>query len=102
MKNYFILHGSFGSPYSNWLPWLFTEIEKTKPNLKEEPVCYAPQFPTGVGFQNYEKCFKNLCKCGFDKRRNNNFCSQHCTSFCVQIFDRKQYQSEKTCFCVWF
>lgn len=54
MKNYFIIHGSFGSPYSNWLPWLFDEIEKTKPESQEEPICYAPQFPTGVGLQNYQ------------------------------------------------
>lgn len=54
MKNYFILHGSFGSPFSNWIPWLFDEIEKTKPESQEEPICYAPQFPTGVGRQNFE------------------------------------------------
>ena len=61
MKNYFIIHGSFGSPYSNWLPWLSAEIEKTKPNLQEESICYVPQFPTGVGFQNYEN-WKNVLK----------------------------------------
>ncbi len=54
MQNYFIIHGSFSSPYSNWIPWLFQEIEKTKSQEKEEPNCYVPQFPTGVGFQNYE------------------------------------------------
>ena len=30
MKNYFVIHGSFGSQYSNWFSWLFSEIEKTK------------------------------------------------------------------------
>ncbi len=54
MKNYFLIHGSFGSPFSNWLPWLASEIENMKIASKEEPIFYAPQFPTGVGFQNYE------------------------------------------------
>ena len=53
MKNYFIIHGSFGNPFGNWFPWLFEEIERTKPKEQEEPICYVPQFPTGVGFQNY-------------------------------------------------
>ena len=60
MKNYFVIHGSFGSQYSNWFPWLFAEIEKTKTNKKEEPICYVPQFPTGVGFQNFDNWEKVL------------------------------------------
>lgn len=27
MENYFIIHGSFGSPYSNWFSWLYDFIE---------------------------------------------------------------------------
>ena len=54
MVNYFIVHGSFSSPYANWFPWLAGEIEKTKPQTMEEPICYVPQFPTGVGKQNYD------------------------------------------------
>jgi len=53
MLNYFIIHGSFSNPHANWFPWLYKEIEKTKPEKTEEPICYVPQFPTGVGFQNY-------------------------------------------------
>ena len=60
MNNYFIVHGSFGSPFSNWFPWLFEEIEKMKPENQEEPICYAPQFPTGVNFQNYDNWQKVL------------------------------------------
>jgi len=54
MKNYFIIHGSFSSPLANWFPWLAGEIEKTKPQQQEEPICYIPQFPTGLNFQNYD------------------------------------------------
>ena len=46
-KNYLLVHGSFGSPFSNWIPWLRNELEK------EELEVYTPDFPTGVGFQNY-------------------------------------------------
>ena len=53
--NYLILHGSFGSPFSNWIPWLRKELEKE--NLE----VYTPDFPTGVGYQNYEN-WSNLLK----------------------------------------
>lgn len=46
-NNYLLLHGSFWSPFVNWLPWLRQEIEK------RELVVYTPDFPTGVGYQNY-------------------------------------------------
>ncbi len=47
-NNYIIIHGSFGSPFSNWFPWLRKEIEN------QELDVYTPDFPTGVGFQNYD------------------------------------------------
>ncbi len=46
-NNYILVHGSFGSPFSNWIPWLRSELEKD--NLE----VYTPDFPTGVGYQNY-------------------------------------------------
>lgn len=46
-NNYILVHGSFGSPFVNWFPYLRKEIEKR--NLE----VYTPDFPTGVGFQNY-------------------------------------------------
>lgn len=48
MNNYMLIHGSFGSPFVNWFPYLRNEIEK------RELVVYTPDFPTGVGYQNYE------------------------------------------------
>lgn len=32
-NNYIILHGSFGSPFSNWIPFLRNEIEKRELDL---------------------------------------------------------------------
>ena len=47
LSNYLLVHGSFGSPFVNWFPYLRNKIEKR--NL----VVYTPDFPTGVGYQNY-------------------------------------------------
>ena len=52
--NYFIIHGSFGSPFGNWFPWLHDFIES------DEKEVYVPQFPIGVGYQNYNNWSKLL------------------------------------------
>lgn len=48
MNNYIIIHGSFGSPFVNWFPYLRKEIEN------KELEVYTPDFPIGVSYQNYE------------------------------------------------
>lgn len=53
-ENYFLVHGSFGNPYVNWFEYLFKEIKR-----KDKEV-YCPQFPTGVGLQNYDNWSKLL------------------------------------------
>jgi predicted alpha/beta hydrolase family esterase len=55
MNHYLIVHGSFGNPFSNWIPYLRRELENR--NLR----VYTPDFPIGVGFQNYEN-WSNLLK----------------------------------------
>ncbi len=55
-KNYLLIHGSFGSPFSNWIPYLRQEIEKRNLDV------YTPDFPIGVGYQNYNNWAK-LLKC---------------------------------------
>lgn len=60
-NNYLLLHGSFGSPFSNWLPWLRKELENRQLTV------YTPDLPSGVGFQNYEnweKIMKCYAECG--------------------------------------
>ncbi|MBR4110491.1 MAG: alpha/beta hydrolase [Clostridia bacterium] len=54
MDNYFIIHGSFGTPYSNWFAWLQDFI------TSEEKQVYVPDFPIGVRYQNYENWSKLL------------------------------------------
>lgn len=53
-ENYFLIHGSFGSPFVNWLPWLRKELRNQSKEV------YTPDFPTGVGFQNYDNWDKLL------------------------------------------
>ena len=54
MENYFIIHGSFSSPYSNWFSWLHDFL------VEEGKSIYVPDFPIGVGYQNYENWSKLL------------------------------------------
>lgn len=46
-NNYFIIHGSYGNPYKNWIPWLKNQLSKRKLN------CVVPNFPTPYK-QDYE------------------------------------------------
>lgn len=52
--NYFIIHGSFSNPYSNWFSWLYDFISS------EGKEIYVPDFPIGVGYQNYDNWNKLL------------------------------------------
>lgn len=54
--NYFIIHGSFGSPFGNWFNWLQGKIVEVGKEV------YVPDFPTGVGYQNYTN-WSRLLKC---------------------------------------
>ena len=46
MRNYFIIHGSFGSSQENWFPWLEEKI-------KAGGGCFNLDFPIGTNRQNY-------------------------------------------------
>lgn len=46
-NNYFIIHGSYGNPYKNWIPWLKKQLSKRKLE------CIVPDFPTPYK-QDYE------------------------------------------------
>ena len=47
MKKYFIIHGSYGNPYKNFIPWLKKELSK------RGKTCIVPHFPS-FQFQSYE------------------------------------------------
>ncbi len=53
-NNYILLHGSFGSPFVNWFLYLRKEIEGRDLEV------YTPDFPIGVGKQNYDNWSKLL------------------------------------------
>jgi predicted alpha/beta hydrolase family esterase len=53
MKNYFIIHGSFGNGSEHYFPWL-------KNKLKEQGEVICPDFPIGVGIQNFENWAQTL------------------------------------------
>ena len=53
MKNYVIIHGSFGNSNEHYLPWL-------KETLSKNGEVFCPDFPIGVGKQNYQAWAKVL------------------------------------------
>ena len=53
MKNYFIIHGSFGDSNEHYLPWLKKELEK-------DGEVIAVDFPVGKDNQNFENWSKVL------------------------------------------
>ena len=55
VKNYFIIHGSFGNSKEHYLPWLKKELEG-----KGEVICI--DFPIGKDLQNYDAWEQTLLK----------------------------------------
>ena len=39
-NNYFIIHGSYGNPYKNWIPWLKKQLSKRK---MEKQISNSPE-----------------------------------------------------------
>ncbi len=60
--NFILIHGAYGSPEENWLPWLKNELEKSGHNV------FAPQFPTPEGqtLDNWLKVIEKY-KANFNK-----------------------------------
>ena len=48
-ENYFIIHGSYGNPYKNWIPYLKSQLSKRRLD------CIVPSFTTPYK-QDYESC----------------------------------------------
>ena len=61
MENYFIIHGSYGNPYKNWIPWLKKELSKRKIN------CIVPNFPSPYkqDYESWSKILKSYLEIGY-------------------------------------
>lgn len=58
MKNYFIIHGSFGDSKEHWLPWLKTELSRKRSG--GQIICI--NYPIGLNEQTYSSWAKELNK----------------------------------------
>lgn len=45
--NFIIVHGAYGSPSDNWIPWLQEELERLRHNV------FVPRFTTGQTLENW-------------------------------------------------
>ncbi|MDA3836537.1 MAG: alpha/beta hydrolase [Nanoarchaeota archaeon] len=54
MSKVFIIHGAFGNPEENWIPWLKGELENLGHNV------YVPEFPTpeNQSLDNWNEVFE--------------------------------------------
>lgn len=61
MNNFFIIHGSYGNPYKNWIPWLKKELSKRRLN------CIVPSFPTPFkqDFESWSKILSAYVEIGY-------------------------------------
>ena len=95
MENYFIIHGSFGSPYSNWIGWLYDFIEA------EGKQVYVPDFPIGVGYQNYEnwsKLLKNYLEIGLINENTTIIAHSIAPAFVSKFLTENNVKVEKLIF----
>ena len=60
-NNYFIIHGSYGNPYKNWIPWLKNQLSKRKLN------CIVPNFPSPYkqDYESWNKILKAYLEIGY-------------------------------------
>lgn len=61
MNNYFIIHGSYGNPYKNWIPWLKRELSKRKID------CIVPSLPSPYkqDYESWSKILKTYNEIGY-------------------------------------
>ena len=61
MNNYFIIHGSYGNPYKNWIPYLKTQLSKRGFN------CMVPSFTTPYkqDYESWETILISYLKIGY-------------------------------------
>ena len=107
MENYFIIHGSFGSPFGNWFSWLhdfITEDGKQVYVINESTTIIghsiAPIFISKFLFENKVKVKKLIFVCGFNNYLgiNEEYDNVNESMYFDNLEDVKQYTNEIICF----
>lgn len=82
MKNAFIIHGAYGSPNENWIPWLKNRLESNGYSV------IAPKFPTPEN-QNYE-CWMEVMQPHFSEFNNETVLIGHSigATFVLSILEK--------------
>lgn len=61
--NYFIIHGSFSSPFSNWIPYLRNEVEKAFADTiatKQNIIPNGGHLNTESGYQEFQELLTEI------------------------------------------
>ncbi|MFT5036831.1 MAG: putative alpha/beta hydrolase family esterase [Candidatus Azotimanducaceae bacterium] len=90
VKNAFIIHGAYGNPDENWIPWLRTELESSGYNV------FAPQFPTPEG-QSYDS-WMNVIELHLSEFNKKTVLIGHSigATFALSILEKLDVQIAKT------
>jgi predicted alpha/beta hydrolase family esterase len=94
MENYFIIHGSGGTPYSNWFEWLFNEL------TKKQKLVYVPMMPTlyKQNFENWSKILKAYQEIGLIDKNTTFICHSSAPSFLVKYILSNKIKIKKAIF----
>lgn len=89
-KNIFIIHGAYGSPKENWIPWLRNELEQRGHSV------VVPSFPTPEG-QNYEN-WMSVIQPQIENFNNETMLIGHSVgaTFALCILEKLDMQIKKT------
>lgn len=81
MRNFFILHGTEGSPYGNWFQWLYDKIEY------KGYKCYCPHMPTpeNQNYTNWESIMQSYVKQGLVTEETTFVCHSSACVFIVKF-----------------
>ncbi len=87
-QNYFIIHGTFGTPFENWFPWLSKELNnKGLSNI-------VPQFPIQKelhNFRNWSKLLDYYLELGLINNNTTFICHSTGSIFITKyLIERKQ------------
>jgi len=112
MENYFIIHGSFGSPFGNWFSWLqdfiatdgkqvyYLDLGLINENTTIIGHSIAPIFISKFLVENKLKVKKLIFVCGFNNYLgiNEEYDNVNETMYFDNLEDIKQYANEIICF----